>query len=74
MGDIRCRVCGEPWEAYYVFHEMTAEERKDFLAGKHCPSCKNKPVQLHSYNYEFLQDLADNTDRDPMEILEEVEE
>ncbi|MHA1882580.1 MAG: hypothetical protein ACTSUO_06005 [Candidatus Thorarchaeota archaeon] len=39
--DVYCKVCGEPWDAYGVFHgDMTVEERKMFLDGKGCPCCK----------------------------------
>ena len=40
--DIYCQQCEEPYEAYYVQHEMDNQEKKDFLDGKHCPSCKGK--------------------------------
>jgi len=41
MGDIYCKRCGEPWDAYGVFH-MTDAERETFLAGKGCPCCIRK--------------------------------
>ena len=40
MGDILCRRCGEPWDAYGVTHgDMTALEARRFRAGKGCPVC-----------------------------------
>lgn len=53
--DLYCQQCGEPWEHYYVVHEMDPEldggSKKEFLAGKGCPSChwgkdapKEKPL------------------------------
>jgi len=44
MTDVYCRVCGEPWDAFGLFHgDMTDEERDIFLAGLGCPCCwKNK--------------------------------
>lgn len=39
MSDIMCAVCGEPWEEYYVYHEMTEYERRTFTSGCGCPSC-----------------------------------
>ena len=46
MADIRCRVCGEPWDSYGVYHgDMDDEGRQIFLAGKGCPCCHGvKPV------------------------------
>lgn len=41
--DLYCKRCGEPWDAYYVNHEMTAEERNNFFAGNYCPACKKRP-------------------------------
>ena len=43
--DVYCPRCGEPWDLYYVQHEMTSQERRDFWAGKACPSCVNKEVK-----------------------------
>ena len=43
MSDLLCQRCGEPWDLYYVTHEMTDEERKDFHAGKGCPCCCKTP-------------------------------
>ncbi len=37
--DLYCQYCGEPYEHYYVHHEMTEVERRTFLCGKGCPSC-----------------------------------
>ena len=46
MGDIHCKRCGEPWDAYGVFHgDMTDAERKTFLAGKGCPCCIRKEAK-----------------------------
>ena len=44
MGDIICRICGEPWDAYGVYTktDVTEEEAKLILSGKGCPSCKGK--------------------------------
>lgn len=40
MGDIRCRMCGEPWDSYGVRNgDMTEAEAEKFLAGEGCPSC-----------------------------------
>lgn len=46
MGDIHCKVCGEPWDSYGVHHheDMDAREANMLLSGRGCPSCKGKPV------------------------------
>ena len=42
MGDIYCAVCGEPWDAYGVYHgDMTEEEKENFLAGRDAQSAKD---------------------------------
>lgn len=43
MADLLCQRCGEPWDLYYVNHEMTDQERRDFHTGKACPSCCKTP-------------------------------
>jgi hypothetical protein len=44
LGDIYCKVCGEPWDAYGVRHheDMDAKEAAMLLSGRGCPSCKGK--------------------------------
>jgi hypothetical protein len=42
MGGVFCRKCGEPWDFYYVTHEMTPEERSDFVKGISCPKCAKR--------------------------------
>lgn len=42
--DIYCPRCGEPWEVFHVYREMTAEERSDLLAGRGCSNeCREQP-------------------------------
>lgn len=45
--DINCPRCGEPWETYFVQHEMTPQERDDLLAGRGCSrECREQhPVE-----------------------------
>ena len=75
MGDIICRNCGEPWDAYGVVHaeDVTKAESKMILSGKGCPSCEGKPSngQQFTYNYDFPQSLDNNTDGDVFDIIEE---
>lgn len=40
MGGVYCRKCGEPWDFYYVSHEMSPAERSDFVRGLCCPKCR----------------------------------
>jgi hypothetical protein len=42
MGGVFCRKCGEPWDFYYVTHEMAPEERSDFVKGLSCPKCRKR--------------------------------
>jgi len=69
VGDIYCRICGEPWDAYGVFHgDMTKEEAKLFLEGKGCPSCNfgkktKKPkdrIEKGALEEAFWTSLAEN--------------
>jgi hypothetical protein len=53
MGDIICRVCGEPWDAYGVImslrkpegDDLTPQEARDLLAGRGCPCCRGQPPE-----------------------------
>ena len=42
MGDILCRVCGEPWDHYGARHgdDMTKGEYGRLVKGLGCPCCK----------------------------------
>ena len=64
--DLYCQRCGEPWEHYYVHHEMEPDERNAFLAGKHCPCCHDKEVERIPFRAElaaaFSDILGDDTD------------
>lgn len=72
MGDLHCRVCGEPWDAYGVFNgDMTPEEKDRFLRGEGCPSCKFGEREkkwallwkvVESFQYAICQ-VADETQR-----------
>lgn len=39
-GDLLCNICGEPWDSWYVRHEMDIKEAERFRRGKGCPACK----------------------------------
>jgi len=79
MGDIRCRVCGEPWDAYGVRHheDMTPKEAKAFLMGLGCPCCKGVRPEDYDPDEEFMNFLYDvtdpiNDDGDPIEAIDRV--
>lgn len=42
--DLYCQRCGEPWEAYYVQHDMDLDgdpgDAVRFKRGEGCPHCK----------------------------------
>jgi len=42
MSDIKCAMCGEPWDAYGVrsHGDMNYEEADRFLRGEGCPCCR----------------------------------
>lgn len=74
MGDITCRICGEPWDAYGVYNgDMTEEEKQIFLKGLGCPCCKGKKQATEQTEEDFLFSLTDETDLDPFELLNNVE-
>jgi len=64
--DLYCERCGEPWEHYYVHHEMTPEERNRFFQGQGCLSCYGKPVEKRPFRAELSSALrsvlGDDTD------------
>ena len=56
---------------------MSASEAKRFLAGEGCPTCdwgKKKPKGLdpNKTEMEFLSDLTEETDLDPIDLLSRV--
>ena len=43
MGDVLCKVCSEPWDAYGIYHgDMTRWKAKLLLKGAGCPSCEGE--------------------------------
>ena len=66
--DLRCVICGEPWDAYGVRHgDMLSWESALFLKGVGCPYCKGKrPEHLTDVDQlDFLRDrLLINPDED----------
>lgn len=74
MGDMLCKVCGEPWDAYGIRHEFTTAERLQFLNGKGCPCCKGKSDEPVPDFETVLRSHVDNQDTDPLETLERLSE
>jgi len=66
--DIRCVVCGEPWDAWGVNHgDMAAWETDLFRKGSGCPCCEGvKPER--AFEPKSIDDL-ENGDGDPMERI-----
>jgi len=75
MGDIHCRICGEPWDAYGVSNgDMSEKEAKAFRMGLGCPCCEGEPDSGGDEpdQIDFLRDLTDpiNDDGDPIEVMD----
>lgn len=67
--DIKCVVCGEPWDSYGVNHgDMEAWEADLFKKGAGCPSCCGKG----EWEAKDIQDFT-NGDEDEMERLNAYE-
>uniref|UniRef100_A0A6M3X615 Uncharacterized protein n=1 Tax=viral metagenome TaxID=1070528 RepID=A0A6M3X615_9ZZZZ len=66
MGDILCRICGEPWDAGARHGgDMTAGEYRMLIRGEGCPACKGKRPEGRAINdIEFIESLDANTDGD----------
>lgn len=71
--DIKCVVCGEPWDAYGVNHgDMLEWERVLFRQGAGCPGCKGV-VPANRFHPESIADI-ENGDEDPMIRLNAYED
>ena len=69
MGDVICKMCGEPWEFYYITHEMEEPWKTDILFGNGCPSCKGKSPDGVDRTFEHARSIDDGTDLDPTEFI-----
>lgn len=67
MNSIICGMCQEPWEYYYLTHEMPNDEKEDLLRGRGCPACSwgQSDRATGDYQLERVQSIAQNTDLDP---------
>jgi len=67
MSDIRCVVCGEPWDSYGVSHgDMLEWEADLFKKGAGCPCCEGKPTK--KFEPQSIFDF-ENGDGDEMERI-----
>ena len=66
MRDVVCEQCGEPWEFYYLTHELPKDEKEDFLRGGGCPTCDwgESERATGDYRLERIQSIERNTDLD----------
>jgi hypothetical protein len=70
--DIKCTVCGEPWEAYGIGHgDMLPWQATLFRAGAGCPSCEGV-LPDRPFEPETISDV-ENGDGDPMERINAYE-
>jgi hypothetical protein len=66
MSDIKCLICGEPWDAYGVRHgDMAPWEAKLFRLGAGCPACKGQAPEGGLVEPRAINDFA-NDDADPL--------
>ena len=63
--DLYCQKCGEPWEHYYIMHDICeddgAEAKDNFLSGKGCPCCSwgEKAPEKKPFRSEIAAAMAD---------------
>ena len=76
MSDVKCVVCGEPWDYYGMLHgDMLKWESELFRKGAGCPCCKGVIPEGGAPRPETLEDI-ENGDGDPIErlmLMENVE-
>lgn len=63
MSDIRCAVCGEPWDQYHLRHDAPAWVRPLFYAGAGCESCEGVPPDRERDDRDATGILAHVADR-----------
>lgn len=73
MADVKCVVCGEPWDFYGAQHgDMEKWEWRLFRAGAGCPSCEGHPPESGHFEFETVED-TEFGDLDPMERVSAME-
>lgn len=67
--DVKCVVCGEPWDFYGVNHgDMEKWERELFKKGAGCPYCEGVVPESGHFNPETFEDI-EYGDEDPVERI-----
>jgi len=71
MGDVTCGQCGEPWEYYYLTHEVPEDEKEDILRGNGCPCCEwgQGDRATGEYQSERVRSISRSTDLDPVAYI-----
>lgn len=72
MGDVYCRICGEPWDYYGLKHgDVEAGESERILRGEGCPCCDFGKNVTGNENHEdkYLEGLFNEIDEDPIIYL-----
>ena len=66
MNDVTCGQCGEPWEYYYLTHEMPEDEKECILRRSGCPACSwnDSDRTTGEYYFERAQSVQQNTSPD----------
>lgn len=70
MADIKCAVCGEPWEAY-GHGDMARWQWRLFKAGAGCPGCEGEPTTHdHDSTEDHVRSVVNEAeDPDSFELL-----
>jgi hypothetical protein len=71
MNDVTCGMCGDPWEYYYLTHELAEAEKKKVLRGKGCPCCDwgESDRATGEYQTKRVRSIANATDLDPVKYI-----
>lgn len=67
MGDIICKICGEPWDMYGLRHgDVKPDVADKILDGVGCPYCKfGTDLNKHgNHAVEYLISLINNSEID----------
>lgn len=71
MRDVICGQCAEPWEYYYLAHELSEAEKEAILRGKGCPCCDwgDGERATGEYQMDRIQSISTATDLDPVKYI-----
>jgi hypothetical protein len=73
MSDIRCSVCGEPFESYGIDHgDFLPWQAKLFRQGAGCPICEGEPRNGEPWQPQTISDV-ENGDGDEIERIHVAE-